>query len=62
MDVEETGSVSNAFNQGTMLQEEEKMIEELKAQLEESELKEIMLVSRPEWQTNEPSSSSTGSL
>jgi bacterioferritin (cytochrome b1) len=46
MDVEETVSVSNAVNQGTMLQEKENMIEELKAKLEESqtafkELKEV---------------------
>jgi hypothetical protein len=37
MDVEETGSVWRAVNQGTMLQEKGNMIEELKAKLEESE-------------------------
>jgi carbamate kinase len=58
MDVEGTGSISNAVNQGTMLQEKKNMIEELKAKLEESqtafkELKEEMAVSRTERQTNE---------
>jgi hypothetical protein len=33
MEVEETGSVSNVVNQGTMLQEKENMIQELKAKL-----------------------------
>jgi hypothetical protein len=49
MDVEETGSVSNAVNLGTMLQEKENMIEVLKAKLVESQttfkdLKEEMAV------------------
>jgi hypothetical protein len=55
MYVEETGSVSNVVKQGTMLREKENMIKEL---LEESqtafkELKEEMVVSRTESQTNE---------
>jgi hypothetical protein len=37
MDVEETGSVLNVVNPGTVLQEKENMIEELKAKLEESQ-------------------------
>jgi regulator of replication initiation timing len=58
VDVEETGSVSNAVNQGIMLQEIENMIEELKAKLEESqtaskELKKEMVVSRTKSQTKE---------
>jgi hypothetical protein len=51
MDVKETGNVSNAVNLGTMLQEKENMIEELKAKLEESqtafkELKESQINER----------------
>jgi hypothetical protein len=37
MYVEETGRVSNSVNQVTMLREKEKMLEEVKAKLEESQ-------------------------